>query len=324
RRRADDALAALDHALALEVVQHRFAARAQQLARREELPVEEIDLELERLGNPRRVDALERSPGHDARDDEEVDDGVAVEIERGALLLFEEDDFAAVVEAGAQQLALLEERDRVTEVRQVVLEGPGQPYALESQQGHRLVDAGHELVAQHARPLAAEQHQRRDRRRIGHRRETDALDERMGDAHDEGTLARLELGAHLGLVDLSAHQRLERPPIPAERVRQRDRLAEAHVDGAEAALEGFAGAQQADHALVGLLAPAQLVDHARLLDESLVVDRDRHEEEVPASALEEGIDVPGKHAEPRRQQPAGPRAPALDEELLRQPLTDEV
>ena len=42
------------------------------------------------------------------------------------------------------------------------------------------------------------------------------------------------------------------------------------------------------------------------------------------ATLEEGVDVPGQHAEARRQRLARARAPALDEELLGEPLSHEI
>ena len=70
--------------------------------------------------------------------------------------------------------------------------------------------------------------------------------------------------------------------------------------------------------------PSSSLDHRALLDQPLVGDRDRHEEQVAAPAGEEGLDVPRQHAEPRRERLAGARAPALDEELLGEALLDQV
>ncbi len=322
--RTPDAVPSLGEAAALEMLEHRFAAGQDDLPRPEILAVEEIRPDLEGLADPRPLEPLEHRPGQDARDHEEMRDAVAVDVEGDPVLLFEVDDLPAVIEPRADQLAAFEERDRFAEVGEVVLEGLRQPNTLQPQQLDGLVHPGDQLVAQHARPAAAEQHERRHRRRVGHRREADALDQRMAEPRHEVALARLELRADLRLVDASADQGLEGLPVPAEGAGERDRLAEADVDRAEPALEVFAGAQQPEHALLGLLPAPELVDHPRLLDEPFVVDRDRHEEEIPPPALEEGIDVPREHPEPRREGLAAARSPALDEELLGQPLAHEV
>ena len=113
-------------------------------------------------------------------------------------------------------------------------------------------------------------------------------------------------------------------PPGTERLGERDRLAEVHEHAAEAPLQELAGAHQPEHALFALAPARELLDHRALLHQALVGDRDRHEEEVAPRRRQEGVDVPGEHPEPGSERLAGARAPALDEELLRDAGADQV
>ncbi len=77
--------------------------------------------------------------------------------------------------------------------------------------------------------------------------------------------------------------------------------------------------------VLGLLLPAgQLLRIAVGLDDLLVVDRHRDEEEVPLRALEHRVHLPGEQPELGGEELAGARAAALGEELLHHPVVHEL
>ena len=110
----------------------------------------------------------------------------------------------------------------------------------------------------------------------------------------------------------------------AERLGQRDRLAEADVDVAEAVAQPAHHADEPAEALALLLA-AVLLGRVRADVLDLVVgDRDRDQDHVLALAAPVGVDDVGEEPEARRQQLAGARAPALDVPLEGEALLDQV
>jgi len=92
----------------------------------------------------------------------------------------------------------------------------------------------------------------------------------------------------------------------------------------EFSLQIFPRAQKAKHAFLGFFSAVELLDHARLLDESFIADRNRNEEEIVPAIFKEGIDVPTEHAQPWSQRLAGSRAAPFDEEFLGKAFAHEV
>ena len=110
----------------------------------------------------------------------------------------------------------------------------------------------------------------------------------------------------------------------ADRLRDRDRLAEAHDDPAVAASEPCDEAQEPAEALL-LLGGAPLlggvVAHVRDL---VVDDRDRNEHDLFTAPATVGVDDIGEQAEARRKQLSRTRAAALDVPLEGEALLDQV
>ena len=306
------------------MLEHRFAAGQVKLPRRVVLAVEEVDPGLELLVHATALEPRERRPREHARDDQEVRDRVAIDVERPAVALLEVQDLATMVEPGGDQVGAFEERDRLAQIRQIVFQGRREPDTLQPEQPRHALHPAHEVFAQHATIRAAHQDDRRDRGRVRHHGPADPLHEGVSELVHELALVLLEHVTDLGRRDLTALQRLEALALSPERPGEGDRLAEGDVHRTEAPLEILPRPQEPEHALLGLLAAIQLLDHPRLLDQPLVAHRDRDEEEVLAAGFQERVDVPGEHAQPRREGLARARAPALDEELLGEALAHEV
>jgi hypothetical protein len=196
-----------------------------------------------------------------------------------------------------------------------VLESGREGHVLQAKQVEHLLHALGELGAQQPATPLSQQGGRRHGGGVAHDGPVDALANPVAELFDEAPLLGDDLDA-LVVGELLT-------PI-AQRLGEGDRLAEMDADAAEAPLEHAAGAHQAEHALLRLLASLELLHHGALFHQALVGDGDGHEEEVAPRAGEEGLDVPGEHAEPRGQRLARPRAAALDEELLGEALPHEV
>src|SRR5205807_9749777 len=109
----------------------------------------------------------------------------------------------------------------------------------------------------------------------------------------------------------------------AEQLRKGDRLPGADGDPAISPAQDPRGGEQGFCALLLLLAAEQLVLVAAGLDDPLVGKADGREVRIRLHPREPGVYLEREHAELGRKQLAGPRAPALDEELLRESVLQQ-
>ena len=166
----------------------------------------------------------------------------------------------------------------------------------------------------------------RPRLHVGEQRRADQPERRDGDRAadaegDPGGHGLHQQAAGLG-VGGQVGDPLAEPGLG--HVAQRDRLLELDVEPLVAAEEDGEGPQQAAQALLGLLAAGELVQVGRRLDQPLVVDGDRHEEHVVGGAVEPGVHLHRDQPHLREEQLAGPAAPALDVELLRETVAQQL
>ena len=283
-------------------------------ARAEELAVEEAEPVVQPREHLLGRAAGEQLEREEARRGEIVQDAVAVDVERAAPVRLEEQDLPARVGGRADQVHPQEGRDRVGELALVAQQRGGELHVHDPEQVDELLHAQRQLFAKQAAAPLAEQRARGDARGVGHDREVHLLHDLEAQQLDECAARRARL--------LAVARELCAPI--ADRRGERERRAEVHVDRAEAALEEAPRAHQAEHALVFLGGALEFAHHCALFHEPLVGERDRHEQQVAPAAGEERLDVPREHAEPRRQRLAGARAAALDEELLREALLDQM
>src|SRR5579885_485831 len=281
-----------------------------------ELPAIEVEpprhVGLQRLGR----DSREQAARHQRRDQEEVDGVVLVEVEVHALAARNVQHDALAVDEPFDEPAPFEPGEALAEVRGVVAhQRGGEMHALGPQQLDERVGAREEVRQPARRARRAEQRGRAHRRgpRDGHR--IHLAQEPKAQPLDEAALLLLERRVARGLLQAGT----ERP----ERFAQRDGLAVAHVGGAVAPLEDAARPKERTERLPLLRLAQHFAGVRLLLGNAPVVDRDRHEVEVATHPLQEGVHDCREHAELRREDLSRPRAPALDEELLRVAFADE-
>ena len=122
------------------------------------------------------------------------------------------------------------------------------------------------------------------------------------------------------------HRQRARPvaqPLPRQR-RERDGVLELHVEPLVAPEQDREDAEQSPEALLLLLAAGQLAGVAARLDEPLVVDGDRDEEDVGRGAVEPGVHLHRDEARLREQELAGAAPAAFHVELLRKAVAQQV
>ena len=160
-----------------------------------------------------------------------------------------------------------------------------------------------QLALRQRAPVVAEQHRRSQPDGRERRGRVDARGDAQAELLDDLLLflARAGLGIDAAL---------------AEESRQRDGLVDPDGDAPIAAAQDAGRSQQRFCVFLLLLAAEQFVLVAARFDDLFVAQADGREVRVGPDAGEPGIHFQRQHAELRRQELAGSRAAAFDEELL--------
>ena len=226
------------------------------------------------------------------------------------------DDVAVAILHPLDELAVLEEVQALVEVRDVALQRRRERHA-----------PVHQELGQRARrrcevAIANGGFRRRQQDRRRHRRS--ARDRHVVHLAQDAEPEFLNEVPFLVFDRRVGDRLLETPTLVSEGGIERDRLRERHVDGAVLLAQHAPRLQKRAEGFLLLLSTEQLLLVRLLFDDATVVDRDRYEVEVAADAVDEDVDDGRQHSELRGQDLSRPAPPALDEELLRVPLADQI
>ena len=182
--------------------------------------------------------------------------------------------------------------------------------------------AAHQLPVGDAAPAVGHERGRAERRGRDHRRAVDLVGHPVRDPLHQRPALRRRQSALVGLERLAPRGLVAGGVVDprevtglADQALERHHVAELQVEAAVLRAEHAPGAEQPADALGRLLAARLLVHVRLLLDDPLVADRHRHERDLAIAELQRRVDDHREDPELRRQELAGARAPALDEEL---------